>query len=195
MRMGALTGIVAPVLAFGCIFVAILSYPPFSWINNALSDLGIVPGITGPVFNFGLYAGGFFVFNSAVFGLYSYMGKRLVGKIGALVFAAVGLALMGIGFFPENRIPAHILFSVAFFVLIPISLLISTIAFAVMRRWKMAVFPLLIAAAAALPWVLYFNIHYVSGVAIPEFLSALAGSVWSVLLSYKIFKATSQSSE
>jgi hypothetical protein len=29
-------------------------------------------------------------------------------------------------------------------------------------------------------------------VAIPEFASALAGSVWAVVLSYKMFKATSQ---
>ncbi len=193
--MGAISGVVAPVLAFSFILVAILSYPHFSWINNALSDLGMVPGITGLVFNFGLYASGFFVFNSAVFGLYSYMGKRWVGKIGALVFAAVGLALMGIGFFPENMIPAHILFSVAFFVLIPISLLISTIAFAVMGRWRMAVFTLLIALSAALPWVIYFNIHYVRGVAVPEFLSAFAGSVWSVVLSYKMFEASPLSSK
>jgi len=45
-----------------------------------------------------------------------------------------------------------------------------------------------------LPWVLYFTIHYVSGVAIPEFLSALAGSIWALLLSYKMFKAASHSS-
>jgi hypothetical membrane protein len=53
---------------------------------------------------------------------------------------------------------------------------------------------LLIAVGAALPWVLLFALHYVSGVAIPEFVSALAGSVWSVMLSYKMFRGTSQSS-
>jgi hypothetical protein len=39
---------------------------------------------------------------------------------------------------------------------------------------------------------LLFAVHYVSGVAIPEFASALAGSVWAVVLSYKMFKAASQ---
>jgi hypothetical membrane protein len=189
--MGALSAIVAPVLAFSCIFLAIYSYPTFSWTNNALSDLGVVPGITGPVFNFGLCAGGFFVFNSAIFGLFNYLRQSWVGKIGALAFAAVGLSLMGIGFFPENMIPAHFLFSVAFFVLIPISLLIITVAFAVIRRWKLATFTLLIAVAAALPWVFYFYLHYVHGVAIPEFLSAIAGSIWSVVQSYKMYKAAS----
>ncbi len=179
-------------LAFTCILTAIYSYPAFSWTNNALSDLGIVPGVTGPLFNFGLYASGFFALNFAVFGLFSYLGNSLVGKIGALSFAATGIALIGIGFFPENIVPHHYLFSVAFFVLLPISLLVITAAFALKRQTKMALFTLLIAIAAALPWILLFAFRYVSGVAIPEFASALAGSVWAVVLSYKMFKAASQ---
>lgn len=192
-RMGAICGVAAPVLAFSCILLAIDSYPPFSWTENALSDLGVVPGMTGLVFNFGLYASGFFVFIFAVFGLFNYLGQRWIGKTGAVAFAAVGLSLIGIGFFPETVVPAHYLFSVAFFLFMPISLLIVTVAFAIMHQPKMAAFTLLIAVAASLPWLLLFTLHYVSGVAIPEFLSALAGSAWSVLLSYKMFKGASQS--
>jgi len=50
-RIGAAAGIATPMLAFACIMSAISSYPSFSWTNNALSDLGIVPGVTGPLFN------------------------------------------------------------------------------------------------------------------------------------------------
>ena len=56
----------------------------------------------------------------------------------------------------------------------------------------MALFTLLTDAATATPWILYFTVHYVSGVAIPEFASALAGSVWIVVLGYKMLKATPQ---
>jgi hypothetical membrane protein len=191
-RIGAASGIVTPVLAFTCILTAIYSYPQFSWTNNALSDLGIIAGITGPLFNFGLYSSGLFAFSFAIFGLFTYLGKSWVGKIGAVTFAATAVALMGIGFFPENVVPWHYLFSVAFFVLLPISLLVITGAFALERQTKMALFTLLIAIAAALPWMLLFAFHYVSGVAIPEFASALAGSAWTVVLSYKMFKAASQ---
>jgi hypothetical membrane protein len=190
--MGAVSGIVTPVLAFTCILIAIASYPAFSWTNNALSDLGIISGVTGPLFNFGLYSSGLFAFSFAVFGLFTYLGGNWVGKIGAVTFAATAVALMGIGFFPENVAPYHYLFSVAFFVLLPISLLVITGAFALERQTKMALFTLLIAIAAALPWILLFAFHYVSGVAIPEFASAVAGSVWAVVLSYKMFKAASQ---
>jgi len=192
-RIGAASGIAAPMLAFACMLLAIWSYPPFSWTDNALSDLGIVPGATGPLFNFGLYTSGFLVFNFAVFGLLSYFRSSWVGKTGSVAFAAAGLALMGIGFFPENVVPAHYLFSVAFFLLLPISLLIITGAFAFRRQAKITLLTLLIAAAAALPWILYFYIHYVPGVAIPEFVSALAGSIWTVFLAFKMNKAALQS--
>jgi hypothetical membrane protein len=190
-QLGEASGIVAPIVAFPCILTAIASYPEFSWTNNALSDLGIISGITGPVFNFGLYCSGLFVLKFAAFGLFKYFGSW-VGKIGALSFAATGLALMGIGFFPENVAPYHYLFSVAFFVLLPISLFIITAAFAFKRQTKRALFTLLTAAAAATPWILQFTIHYVHGVAIPEFASALAGSAWTIVLGYKMLKTPPQ---
>ena len=87
-KFGAATGISAPILAFTCILLAIASYPAFSWTNNALSDLGVASGITGPLFNFGLYASGFLAFNFAVFGLFPFVGKSSVGKVSAAVFAA-----------------------------------------------------------------------------------------------------------
>jgi hypothetical membrane protein len=190
-RIGAVCGIVTPVLAFTCILTAIASYPAFSWTRNALSDLGVVSGVTGPLFNFGLYVSGFLIFGFAVFGLFTYLGKQWVGKIGAAFFAATGAALVGIGFFPENMVPYHYLFSVAFFVLLPISLLVITGAFALRRQAKMALFTLLTAVVAALPWILYFYIQYVPNVAIPEAISSLAGSVWAVVLGYKMLRAAS----
>jgi hypothetical membrane protein len=62
----------------------------------------------------------------------------------------------------------------------------------VTRQKTLATFTLLVAIFAAAPWVLFFQIHYVQGVAIPELLSALAGAVWSVVIGWKMFKAASQ---
>jgi hypothetical membrane protein len=66
-------------------------------------------------------------------------------------------------------------------------------AFWLMRQVRMAVFTLLAAVAAAVPWVLYFSIHYVSGVAVPEAVSAFAGSVWAVVLSGRMLRQASRS--
>ena len=107
-RIGAYAGIAAPILGFICILSAVASYPQFSWTNNALSDLGIISGVTGPLFNFGLVASGFLAFLFAVLGLYNYFGATLVGKVGAEAFEAATLALIGIGIFNEG-FPRHTL--------------------------------------------------------------------------------------
>jgi hypothetical membrane protein len=188
-RLGASAGIVAPIIGFICILSAIASYPQFSWTNNALSDLGIVSGITGVLFNFGLLASGFLAFNFAAFGLFTYLGKSWVGKIGAAVFAAASIALICIGIFNENFSPTHYLVSVAFFVLAPISLFIITFAFWLKRQRGMVAFTVAVGVAAALPWILEFTFNYVPNVAIPEAVSGLAVSAWVIVLGKKMLKA------
>ncbi len=175
-------------LAFTCIIISIASYPAFSWTNNALSDLGIIPGITGPLFNFGLYGSGFLAFNFAIFGLFTYLGKRWVGKIGSAVFTAATLALIAIGVFNESFSGTHYAVSVAFFVLAPISLFILTGAFWVESHRRMAALSLLVGVVGALPWLLLFTFNYVPDVAIPEAVSGLAISVWAVVVGKKMLK-------
>jgi hypothetical membrane protein len=87
--------------------------------------------------------------------------------------------------------PVHYLVSVAFFALLPISMLIFTAAFWRERQAGMAVFTLMGAIAAAAPWVLLLAVRYVSGVAIPEAVSGLVAAVWAVVVAYNMFKAES----
>jgi len=186
-RIGASSGIVAPIVAFVCILTAIASYPAFSWTNNALSDLGVVPGITASLFNFGLLASGILAFNFAIFGLFNYLIQSWVGKIGSAVFAAATLALIAISIFNEHFSPTHYLVSVAFFTLAPIALFILTFGFLLCHQRGVAVFTVLVGVAAALPWLLFFSFNYVPNVAIPEFLSGLAVSAWAIVLGKKMF--------
>ena len=187
-RIGVAAGIAAPVVGFICILAAIASYPAFSWTDNALSDLGIVSGKTGPLFNFGLFASGLLALSFATFGLFNYLGKGWVGRIGSATFAASTLALMAIGIFNESFSPTHYLVSVAFFVLAPISLFILTAAFWLAHKRRIAGFTVLVAFAAAFPWLLLFAFNYVPNVAIPEFLSGLAVSAWVIVVSTKMLK-------
>jgi hypothetical membrane protein len=187
-RTGAASGLLAPIVAFIFIFIAIASYPQFNWANNALSDLGIKPGITGPLFNFGLFASGLLVFNFAIFGLFTYFGKNWVGKTGSAVFAAATLALMAIGVFNENFSPTHYFVSVAFFVLAPISLLILAGVFVLAQHKRVAFFTVAVGVVAVSPWLLLFVFNYVPNVAIPEFISGLAISMWVIVISIKMLK-------
>ena len=192
VRFGGLAGILTPIMAFTFIGLAIATYPQFSWVNNGLSDLGVVPGITSTLFNFGLFVSGLFSLNFAI-GLFKFLGNHITGKIGAIVFISASLALEGIAVAPENVRPFHYAFSVAFFTLMPIALLVIAGYYVITRQRPLAFFTLLVAILAAAPWVLYFLVQYVQGVAIPELLSALAGAAWAVVIGWKMFKSASQS--
>ena len=187
-RIGAIAGIAAPVVGFTCILAAIASYPAFSWTNNALSDLGVVSGITALTFNFGLFFSGLLSFIFAVCGLWSFLSVSRVGKSGAAIFAAAAIALVCIGIFNEHFSPTHYLVSVAFFVLAPISMFVLTFAFWLKRQRGLAVFTVLVAVAAALVWVLELTFRYVSGVAVPEALSGVAISIWTIVLAKKMWR-------
>jgi hypothetical membrane protein len=185
-RIGAASGIIAPIIAFVCILTAIASYPTFSWTNNALSDLGVVSGLTASLFNFGLFVSGVLAFTFSIFGLFIYFGKNWVGKIGSTVFGAATIALIAISVFNESFSPTHYIVSVAFFTLAPIALFILAFGFWLFNQKGIAAFTVVVGVSAALPWILLFIFNYVPNVAIPEFLSAFAVSVWAVFLGKKM---------
>jgi hypothetical membrane protein len=116
IKLSGMMGIVAPVVAFTCILLSIASYAPFSWINDALSDLGVKEGITAPLFNGGLVISGVLALIFAS-GLLKLLDKNILDKIGVLTFALTALALIAAGVFPENAKPTHYYASVAFFML------------------------------------------------------------------------------
>jgi hypothetical membrane protein len=168
--------------------IAIITYPAFSWTNNALSDLGVVPGLTSLIFNFGLFASGFLGLLFAVFGMTKYFTKSIVGKFGSGFFGAATVALMAIGVFNESYSPTHYFVSVAFFTLMPIALFMLTGAFWLVREKKMAVLSIIVAVTSAMPWLLFFTFNYVPNVAIPEAISGFAISVWTIILGINKLK-------
>jgi len=187
-KIGIVCGFVVPIVAFGCIGIAIVSYPEFSWVNNALSDLGVVSGVTALAFNLGLFIAGLLGFFFAIIGLFSYFKNNLVGKVGSIVFAVATVWLMAIGIFNENFHPTHFIVSVLFFITLPVALWVLTVALYLKNEVKLALFTLISSFIAAAPWILFYAVHYVQNVAIPETISALTGSIWIIIMSYKILK-------
>ncbi len=122
--------------------------------------------------------------------MFAYLGKNWVGKIGAAVFAAATIALIAIGVFNESYSGTHYAVSVAFFTLMPISMFIITCAFLLSHQRRMALFTVSTGVAAALPWILLFTFKYVPNVAIPESVSGLIVSAWTIILGYKMLKSS-----
>lgn len=187
LKISGAFGVLTPFVAFTFILSAIASYPQFSWQNNALSDLGVVAGITSILFNTGLVLTGVLTFIFAA-GLFFFFKENIFGRIGAVFLALATVFLIAIGVFNENFRPTHFIVSVAFFSLLAIALIIFTAAFAFKRQTKLALFTLVLALIAAAVWVLYYTISYVPNVAIPESISGLAGAIWAAVLGYLMIK-------
>ena len=188
-RLGGIAGYISPVIALVFIAAAILSYPAFSWTDNALSDLGVVPGITSVLFTVGLIGAGVSALLFAIFGLYRFTKRSLLGKAGSVLFTASTVALICIGIFNENYRPTHYLVSVAFFVLAPIAGFTLTYVFWRSGMRRIAAATVLLAGIAAATWILQFTVGYVPNVAIPEAISASAISAWVIMVSTKLLRA------
>jgi hypothetical membrane protein len=183
---------VAPIVAFTCILLAVTFYSPFSWTKNALSDLGIQTEPTSILFNFGLVASGVLtlVFGIGLFGL---LGSTVLGKVGVFLFVLASLALIAIGVFNENCTPVHWYVSVVFFVSFSLSLFVLVAALLELGKLRMGLFTFIVAMFAATPWIAYFATRYVEGVAVPETISAFAASMWTMVLGFKMLKESSHS--
>ncbi|MDR0797412.1 MAG: DUF998 domain-containing protein [Nitrososphaerota archaeon] len=189
-KFGSVCGFVFPLVAFCCICVAIASYPAFSWFDNALSDLGVVSGVTAVFFNGGLFISGVMGFLFAAIGLFNFFKSSVIGKVGTTVFAVATIWLMTIGIFNESFMPTHFIVAVLFFISLPVALCVLTAALYLNGEVKLASFTLSSSFIAATPWILFLTLHYASNVAIPETISAIAASVWVIIISYKMFKTT-----
>ncbi len=186
-RVSAIAGLTAPLVVFGFVLASIASWSSFSWTDNALSDLGVQPGATSVLFNAGLVVGGI-LFLAFAIGLFTFAGKRLVGKAGAVAFAVACLMLIAIGIFNENYKPTHFIVSVGLFTFLPISLLIFTASFWLEGKRLFSAITFLLAVFAAAVWALQYTFHYLPNVAIPETASSLAGAVWIVAVGLLMLK-------
>ena len=184
-RITGFFGILSPLLTFLLIFFAINSYDSFSWELNALSDLGVISGVTSYLFNFGLIIGGFLCLFFAI-GLFFVFNNKKFGRISVFFFFLSYCFLIAIGLFPENVKPIHYLVSVAFFLFLPISLILVSSSFYFDNKLSWALFSILIAVITAIPWILNFSTDLFKAVAIPETISGLAVSVWVIIMGLKI---------
>jgi len=187
--IAAVFGGVAPVVTYACILLAVASYPEFSWTHNALSDLGIVPGVTMTLFNSGLFVGGI-LFTIFALGLFTYLRKTMIGKVGSFFFILAALSIICVGIFNEHFKPTHFIVSVTLFSFMALSLLVLSGNFWFTGQKRLGIFTLALGLAAATIWVLEYTIRYFPHVAIPEFVSGLLGVTWVLVMVSKMLKET-----
>jgi hypothetical membrane protein len=186
IRISGLCGIAAPIFGFSSIFIAISYSPWFRWTENALSDLG-VKGFSAAVFNSGLVFSGLLLLVFSM-SLTHLLGAGLLSRIGHSLFSIASVDLCLIGLFSEKFGILHFYVSVLFFTLLPLSLILIGVRLIMSSLYKRLGFIILLSSVLAIgiwlpTWV---------GVAIPEFVSALMGSVWCVGAGFYLIKINTQ---
>jgi hypothetical membrane protein len=179
LRLAGICGVAAPIVALLCIFIAISLSPWFRWSSNALSDLGV--GGASQVFNSGLIVGGILTIILALGMFASFKGQGL-RRLGAVAFLLDAFCLLGIGVFSEAAGVVHYYFSVAFFGLLTISLLLLGSGAILGGSRKFGALTIAMGILAALPWAFGW-----SAVAVPEMLSALAATAWSAAQGARLY--------
>ena len=180
-KFSGICGILAPLITFTLIFLSISTHSNFSWTNNCLSDLGVVPGNTEFLYNTAMISGGILALGFA-FGLFSKTGKA-----SAIIFILVALSLAAIGVFPGNAKPYHVIASSLFFILFPISML-----FAAKHFWKdrklMALFTLALVVITIAGGILNEMGIFGPGCAIAEIIGAACVGAWAAVLGIKMLQ-------
>ena len=174
-RYFTLFGIVGPLIAMVFIGLSIVLSPWFNWSQNALSDLGhSVNSDVAALFNFGLLLTGFFVT------LYSLTIFCNYAKKTSYFLVFTGLFLQFIAMFDEVYGSLHFIVSVMFFV----ALTFASISYSLEKKSLLAG---LAAIVSTLSWIMYGLDFYNSGIAVPEIMSCVAGSLWVVHSSFRLW--------
>ena len=161
-------GLSSFLLPLATIFISIALSPWFSWMNNALSDLGhSTKSPVAPIFNFGLVTGGLLLL------LYSanYMSRRY--PLTSKLVAIASYFLILIGTFDEVYGKLHFLVSLIFF----LALAFASLTYSFEEK---ANYPIAIAVIIAAVWAIQLSGLCICGAAIPEIISIFVTLIWFI---------------
>jgi hypothetical membrane protein len=180
-----LCGIFSIIIAYSSIIFSIIISKWFSWINNALSDLGAREP-SAIIFNSGLILSGFFLILFSL-SLYNFF-KGLLSKIGVSIFLLTAISLSLIGIFPETTGKIHLYVSIMFFTFSPLSFIFLGLALILSKLKDYGLFTIIIAILMIITWLIPWKNIGIYGVAIQEFISSIFASIWAIYTILKFYK-------
>lgn len=172
------SGTAAVAVSFSAILLSTLLAPWFSWTGNALSELGAPAEPYSWLFNWGLIVGG--LLGSAFVVRVAPESEGPVGWAGSAVLLWATLSLFAIGLFPIGT-DLHGPASVSFFVSLTYGLVAFGSADVLAGRIRAGLAGVWLGMANATAWLVWALVATggaAPGVAIPEFVGALAIAGW-----------------
>ena len=180
-RIAGACGITSQIVGLTALLVTISNSPWFSWTENHISVLGVEGSMTR-LFNCGLILIGVLSLIFA-FGLRKSLSSSRLGQwgIASLVLGSIAISAMGI--FPRTLGLPHDVASIAFFVFVYLAIfLIGVMAITTSQKiWGAlslaAVLIMVVMQPVPWPW---------SGGAIPQLLSALPWTLWTIVFAIRL---------
>lgn len=179
LKTASILGVISGVWSVISILIAISVSPWFSWVSNALSDLGVSPAAL--IFNQGLIVSGFL---ALIFALshFKIVKSSLGGRVGNVFLVLAAVSLIGIGVFTEDFTPHHFIFSVLFFVFVLFAFLSYGAGFLFEMNCKwLGVYCIVFGVIGIIAWAL----PVWDGVAIPEAITAFPAALFIAILGLK----------
>jgi hypothetical membrane protein len=180
--VAGISGLLSQVVAVIILVVVLVKSPWFRWLEHNLSILG-VEGSARVLFNVGIGIAGILGIVFAVGLRDSVVSGGSVGWVGIVSLALGSAALAVIGLVPRTTALPHNIATVAFFVLIALAVCLVGVQFLLEGRLVGGI--LSIAAAVfiigfqVIPWP-------TEGGAIPQLLSCVPWSVWTLVFSVRL---------
>ena len=175
-------GIASQVIALISLLAAVSGSPWFSWTEGDLSILG-VEGSAATLFNSGLILAGVFNLIFAIGLRKSLLSGSLPGQLGVVSLIVGSVAFSAMGIFRRTIVIPHNLASLAFFIFISLAIFLIGI-WAITAGQKIwgalsvtAAILVVVFLRAPWPW---------SGGAIPQLLSCLPWSLWTVAFAVRL---------
>lgn len=176
------SGIFAVVLTYATIFVSVSLYPSFSWVDNALSDLGVYPR-TAIIFNLGIIFAGVLIVVFALSIKRKYDSQ--LWHFGSLLLMITGVFLALVGVFPENWGFLHVFVALIFFVAYGLAVFILGLSIRKNMRF-LGLLGMLSGIWLLCVWI-FAGLLGIRGLALPEVLSTVLPNMWMVIFSIRDF--------
>lgn len=181
-RVAGVCGITSQSVGLISLLATVSMSPWFSWTGNHLSVLG-VKGSATTLFNFGLILTGVLSLIFAIGLGKNPLSRRLLGQLGVASLVLGSVALSAMGAFPRTTGLPHNLASLAFFLFIPLAIFLIGIGIisTSQKIWGalslMAAILIVVFQLVPWPW---------SGGAIPQSLSVLSWSLWTIAFGVRL---------
>jgi len=181
-RIAGVCGIASQVIGLTSLLTAVSMSPWFSWTENYLSVFG-VKGSATTLFNSGLILTGILSLIFAIGLGKSLLSGRLLGLLGMVSLALGSAAFSAMGIFPRTTGILHNGASLSFFLLISLAIFLIGIRVITpsQKIWGAlsltVVILMVVFQIVPWPW---------SGEAIPQLLSILPWSLWTIAFGVKL---------